>query len=247
MGGTCRTGTCCTCPVYETPRVAAIPSHMSLFVATTLHVSIALANSQKGLERVMSMKPEPDIISLSWTVPQVPLRKGESESLLTECLNALSHSDSPPLVFCAKPELPYGGNSYPADCMTTISVAMASRRPSAPSAGAGPDLLLLGEDVEVESPAYAVQQDGAVSGSSVSTALAAGLASLLLAYARATGVGGPGEWRRLKKRNNMLALFTRFKTDQKSPLPYVDPKRLLGNLDALHDAMADILNIDRGT
>ncbi|KAH7139607.1 hypothetical protein B0J13DRAFT_527284 [Dactylonectria estremocensis] len=68
---------------------------------------------------------------------------------------------------------------YPADEEGTISVAQASGHIGLLSIGQEPDLILPGEGFPVKSPFYSPRQETQASGSSLSTALASGVASLI--------------------------------------------------------------------
>lgn len=152
----------------------------------------------------------------------------------------MASGPNPTLVFCAKSDEPYTPNVWPADYDTTISVASASTIAHVQRVDKPPDIIILGEKMEVDAPAYAIQKERVVSGSSVATALASGIASLILILAR-TWDNFPN-WQLLKQRQKMLALFERFKVDKSNDIPYVDPKEIFNNLPNLQVALMDIAN-----
>ncbi|KAH0552918.1 hypothetical protein GP486_006883 [Trichoglossum hirsutum] len=173
----------------------------------------------------MALKAKVDIINFSWSF--------DAKTPKTEKALLLAKST---LVFCAKPD---ALKVYPADYRSTISVTQATNQPLTLEVDGSPDLVLPGENVAVRSPPYAVRQDTQASGSSVSTALAAGVASLVLMLSREWKVEN---WDMLKQKDVMIGVFKRF-MGSNSSIPYVNPQVLFGDTAALEYAMKD--NIKR--
>jgi subtilisin family serine protease len=152
-----------------------------------------------------------DVINLSWSFRRDP---GGLAAAIETAVNA----EHKALVFCAKSDDPYVNEAVPADYSNTISVAAATSRGRISTEGSkAPDLVILGEDMPAYGPDYAVGRQPTVatkvSGSSVATALASGMASLILMLARRDDEL-KGRWRLLKDRAVMLALFRRFRFDR---------------------------------
>lgn len=120
-----------------------------------------------------------DIISISW------ITKKKSPELERAIADAVTGGTigRPILVFCSTAdEGIYAGKVYPADYDGTVSVAATDRyghlQPTAPGRV---NVLVPGDNVEAEGPSYMQNfATGTVSGSSVATASAAGIASLVL-------------------------------------------------------------------
>jgi hypothetical protein len=100
------------------------------------------------------------------------------------------------------------GKVWPADYSSSISVSASDTygRPR-PQSREKADLLVSGEDVIAEGPAYIKKYTkGPVSGSSVATALAAGMASLALTLARLAN-SDEKHWRKFQDKAMMLKVF----------------------------------------
>jgi hypothetical protein len=121
----------------------------------------------------------------------------------------------------------------------TISVDYAASYARASRVNRPPDIIIFGENMAVESPSYALQQDTTASGPSVATALASGMASLILEFAKNCKID---RWESLKVRKNMVELFKVFKVDEQNNVPYVDPKRVFDNLKNLQTQIQSVLN-----
>jgi len=161
-----------------------------------------------------------DIINCSWTTPAV------NDNLR----NAINEVGGSALVFCAGYDEPYySDETYPASYPTAISVAAATargrRRVEAPSQV---DLLVLGEDIEVTGPQYLRTSAKVASGSSVATAFASGLASMLLVYCRIYDQE-TGMWKQYRRKEVMLQLFKLMQPGWSRNLNYVDPGFLFRN------------------
>jgi hypothetical protein len=82
-------------------------------------------------------------------------------------------------------------------------------------------LIILGEDMPADRPTYAVGPHRRVQGSSVATALASGIASLLLMVAAKKG---EQSWKKLRSKKNLLDLFAKMRPAINKSLPFVDPQ-----------------------
>lgn len=91
----------------------------------------------------------------------------------------------------------------------------------------------------VKSPMFALNKEDVASGPSVATALASGIASLILMFAKNWEIPN---WQLLKSRNTMLELFNRFKIDKGSLLPYLDPQMLFQRPEELRTEIQSVLN-----
>jgi hypothetical protein len=132
-----------------------------------------------------------DIISLSWAFQKSSF---ELQEVLERAATSANGKD-PILVFCSKSDESFSGNVFPADLDTTISVAAALSNATGSFGGhvsKPPDIVLYGQDMPVGGLQYARNQKNVATGSSVATALASGMASLLLGLARAEGQGERG-------------------------------------------------------
>jgi hypothetical protein len=148
---------------------------------------------------------------------------------------------NPTLVFCAKSDEPYTPNVWPADYDTTISVASATTSAQIQRVDKPPDLIILGENMNVEAPSYAIQKEKSVSGSSVATALASGIASLILTLAKTWQFS---DWEKLKRRKTMLRVFEEYRKSKSIEIPYLDPKELFSDLEDLKRTLRYILDHD---
>jgi hypothetical protein len=133
------------------------------------------------------------------------------------------------LVFCAKSDELYADDVFPADYASTISVAATTSRGRAGTEGRKADLLILGENMPAYGPEYQSrkEKESKISGSSVATALASGMASLMLMLAK-RDVVLKENWELLKNKEVILKVFERFKTDKSSPGTYVNPAVIFG-------------------
>jgi len=124
-----------------------------------------------------------DIINISWAF-QKPY--SQLEEVIEKATSAAQGRD-PILVFCSKSDESFSSNVFPADIDSTISVAAAISKVTGTFGGhvsRPPDLVLHGQDVQLRRLEHTSRQDAEVTGSSVATALASGIASLLLTLAR---------------------------------------------------------------
>jgi len=179
------------------------------------------------------MKDPPDILNLSWSFNVKSQR-------LENTLRSVTGSN-PTLVFCAKSDEPYSPNVWPADYDTTISVASATTSAQVQRVDKPPDVIILGENMAVEAPSYAIRKETVVSGSSVATALASGIASLILTLSRFWQFP---DWEKLKRRKTMLRVFEEFKQDKSIEITYLDPKQLFSDLKHLRNTLRYILDHD---
>lgn len=157
-----------------------------MFVAdiSTLTVGTVSGQADKDLQAVeWAIEKKVDIISISWVTTQ------HNERLREAIKNAVrgSATHHPILVFCSTAdEGVYSGKIYPADFEGTMRVAATDKYGTIRSASQPRvDILVPGEDIEAEGPSYMGEYvKSTVSGSSVATALASGIASLALLLLR---------------------------------------------------------------
>lgn len=120
------------------------------------------------------------------------------------------------LIFCSTPDSGShsGPSIFPANYENVITVSAAD-----PFGGVRPEscqdvhLMLGGEDIPADGPHFMSDYAALQTGSSVATALAAGLASLCLFLARMANVDGSGD--KFKCRLHMLALFRRMQMNNR--------------------------------
>ncbi|EXJ88024.1 hypothetical protein A1O1_04951 [Capronia coronata CBS 617.96] len=123
-----------------------------------------------------------DVLSLSWTT-----RTNHPELEKAIKLAAGDHAESPILIFSSTADEGVDpGKIFPAAYMETFSVAATDRYGHVrPASQEGVDILVPGEDISADGPVYMQKfTRGTVTGSSVATALAAGIASLSLLMLR---------------------------------------------------------------
>jgi hypothetical protein len=182
----------------------------------------------------MALEARVDIINLSWSFPS-------SSTELETILKDIAGPTNPTLVFCAKSDASAAQKSFPADYPNTISVSAASSLDLSRVAYP-PNLILLGENMTVTSPPYIRSQNREISGSSVSTALASGIASLILMVAKKRL--GEQALEALKRRDVMMKIFQRFQVEKKNDKDpfFVDPGNLFADIDKLEIAMKDAIN-----
>jgi hypothetical protein len=137
------------------------------------------------------------------------------------------------LIFCAtSDDAEPIGEVYPADYEDTISVMAADRfgRRLA-KVRREVDLLVLGENVAASGPSWISNKAECISGSSVATALASGIASVLLVYAMCASED-PNSWTKFKTKKHMLKLFQQMVLGRQKPggkNTYIDPYVLFGS------------------
>lgn len=166
-----------------------------------------------------------DIISISWTT------KKENKALEDAIMAAVKPTDEkqcPTLVFCSvADEGVYSGKVYPLqiDPENTLSVAATDQyghlTPASLRAGNKDVIQVPGEAVATGGPSYTFRDfdadvdvdegkkigDETVSGSSVATALAAGIASLALLMIKVYAKPTSRNWHAFHKRNGILNVF----------------------------------------
>jgi subtilisin family serine protease len=199
-----------------------------------------ITNESQAIEAAIEDKV--DIINLSWSF-------NKSSAALEGAINKAVAEEPEALIFCAKSDELYADDVFPADYCNTISVAAATSRGRIGTEGSKqPDLLILGENMPADGPDYATKQEKEVkiSGSSVATALASGMASLILMVAKGDVIMKEN-WKVLKRRGAMLALFRRFKTDESSKITYVNPAMIFGQPERLVAEMRSIVSSENGS
>ena len=129
------------------------------------------------------MRHEADIICISWTCAE-NLDDNDIGKLETKIQKAAKNS----LIFCATGDKgPFAERSYPAGFSVPIKICSCSisGMPSRNAESQNADFYVPAEDLDVPVPRYLnLGAKGAAQGSSAATAIAAGLATLILSLAR---------------------------------------------------------------
>lgn len=135
-----------------------------------------------------------DVISISWVMKK---NHPELEEAVRRALNRKGeHPHRPILVFCSTAdEGVYSGTVYPAAYDGVVNVAATDQYGRmTPASANGVDILVPGQDIVAEGPSYMDKYiTSSVSGSSVATATAAGIASLALLLLRTFNWNRPPE------------------------------------------------------
>jgi hypothetical protein len=153
-----------------------------------------------------------DIISISW------ITKKYVEQLEKAIEKAVGESADrhPILVFCSTAdEGAYAGKVDPADHKGTVSVAATDKYGHMrPASQAGVNILVPGEDIVAEGPSYMGKYtSGTVSGSSVATALASGIASLALLLLRTFNEVDQTALNEFFKKEGIMRVFTKMNSE----------------------------------
>lgn len=164
-----------------------------------------------------------DIISISWIIT-------------AECANlreAIKSASATALIFCSTADFgaQAGGNIWPAHYNNIIAVS-ASNSYGLPRAESDRDVHIMyyGDRVRAEGPRYMnLGPDRWATGSSVSTALAAGLGSLWLALARMANSDNAVSDKR-QDRLIMLAVFRKMQVSDQEPVIF--PALVFGDKEA---------------
>ncbi|KAK3387955.1 hypothetical protein B0H63DRAFT_559382 [Podospora didyma] len=183
--------------------------------------SIDMRHAIEAIEA--AVEDQVDVINLSWSF-------NRNSEALKDAIDKATDKQHRALIFCAKSDELYADDVFPADYLNTISVAAATSRGRIGIEGSKrPDLLILGENMPAYGPDYVnkKEKESKISGSSVATALASGMASLMLMLAK-QDVMLKDNWELLKTKEVMLKVFERFKTDKSSALTYVNPAMVFG-------------------
>jgi Subtilase family len=150
-----------------------------------------------------------DVISISWVTKQ------DNRKLREAIKKAVANNDPerrPILVFCSTAdEGIYSGPVYPANHDGTVSVAAADRyghlQPTSPG---GVNILVPGDNVAADGPSYLEKYTtGTVSGSSVATASAAGIASLALLLLKTFNKCEERDFRDFYTRDGIMRVFNK--------------------------------------
>jgi Subtilase family len=161
--------------------------------------SLALSNCHlQAIE--WAIEQQVDIISISWAV------KKQSFELQEAIRKAVRTHKI--LVFCSTADIgsQFHPDVYPANYEDVIAVSASNRFGWARLESCRDvHIMLGGEKIKAHGPKYMQLPDNRISGSSVATALAAGLASLCLFLARMANPNGDGQ--HFKNRIAMLHVF----------------------------------------
>ncbi|KAM7199713.1 hypothetical protein V8F20_005583 [Naviculisporaceae sp. PSN 640] len=204
--------------------VVRVDPSADLFVYRINSLPSGSIDARHAVEAIeAAIEDQVDVINLSWSF-------NKNNEALKGAIDKAADRQHRALVFCAKSDELYADDVFPADYLSTISVAAATSRGRIGTEGSkAPDLLILGENMPAYGPDYLASKDkeAKISGSSVATALASGMASLMLMLARRDVVLKEC-WELLKIKEVMLKVFERFKTDKFSAVTYVNPAMVFG-------------------
>ncbi|KAL7901847.1 hypothetical protein HDV64DRAFT_143531 [Trichoderma sp. TUCIM 5745] len=174
-------------------------------------------NAAKAIEWAIEQKV--DIISISWVTKQ-------DNPALKEAIRKAVDSDGrrPTLVFCSTAdEGTYSGKVYPVDYEGVVKVAATDRYGHLPPTSAGGvNILVPGDEVPADGPSYMEKYASTtVSGSSVATACAAGIASLALLLLKICNncleksrSSNESDFRPFYKRDGIMKIFDKMQGDQ---------------------------------
>ncbi|KAI1112636.1 peptidase S8/S53 domain-containing protein [Nemania sp. NC0429] len=127
-----------------------------------------------------AIKQNVDVISISWVMKK---DHPELKSAINRAVTGAGRGGRPTLVFCSTAdEGVYSGTIYPASYDGVVNVAATDQYGHmTPASANGVDILVPGENITADGPSYMEEYSNSrVSGSSVATATAAGIASLSL-------------------------------------------------------------------
>ena len=202
------------------------------------------------------MSDKVDIINLSWTFDNDA--KNSLKDAIDEATRDKDSITGGPtnraLVFCAKSDQPYADDVFPANFPNAISVeAATSKARVGTEVSKPPDLLIWAERM----PGFGFQSHHLdwtgnqpeshettmeITGSSVATAIASGMASLMLTLAKlheSSELTEDRQWQLLKRRDVFLKVLEPFQ--QKNRLNdgarYLDPAKVFADRDLLVEGM----------
>jgi Subtilase family len=162
-----------------------------------------------------------DIISISWVVTK---RNPALKAVIQKAVD-----DYKILVYCSTADIgsQSHGDVYPANYDRLVTAVSASNRFGWARVESCHDVhvMLGGEEVTAQGPKYMQQSNRRVSGSSVATALAAGLASLCLFLARMAN--DRDVWDEFKDRDAMLHIFRKMQESDNNRV--ITPAKLFGD------------------
>lgn len=193
-----------------------------------------------------AVKNEVDIISISWTGPK-EVNKDLQDALKTEIRTAVITAGI--LVFCATGDQGQDAmSSYPASYEETISIASTTRQGvSSPRTEEGnASFLLPTEGIETKTPDY-LPPSAELKGSSAATAVASGLASLILTCARfayrdyksTTSAQNDMAEKQVSKFKKNITMQTMFSNLCSPNRKSVQPERLLSKIENIQNLQPD--------
>lgn len=165
---------------------------------------------------------------------------GELRSAIERAVNPEGESDRPTLVFCSTAdEGVYSGTVYPASYNGVVNVAATDQYGQLkPASANGVDILVPGENIAADGPSYMEKySSSSVSGSSVATATAAGIASLALLLLKTYNGGSDSKTTKIMKsfytRDGILGVFDEMNAHKAGVVP---SKLFSGDKRSLADA-----------
>ncbi|GES57672.1 hypothetical protein ATEIFO6365_0001096100 [Aspergillus terreus] len=185
-----------------------------------------------------AVEQQVDIISMSWVT-----KKNEPE--LQEAVEKAAGTDKgrrPTLMFCSTAdEGAFGGPAYPVDYKKHVVSVSATDSwgglTSKTDRHTQVDVSIPGEDLEASAPFYLGNVGSTVSGSSVATALAAGIASLALLLLQTYNDCSKGELSSFYTRDGIMRVFDRMdaskgglQLQQLFPRDPVEPSNIHGTM-----------------
>ncbi|QSZ30959.1 hypothetical protein DSL72_000518 [Monilinia vaccinii-corymbosi] len=157
-----------------------------------------------------------DIISMSWVTKK---NYGVLQHAVKIAVEGTKKDNKrQTLLFCSTAdEGAYSGEIWPAMYDKTVRIAATDRyghmRPTSDPKNV--NTLVPGEDIEADGPSYMEKYiQGTVSGSSVATALAAGIASLALLLIKTFNDVSDEDWNYFHEKDGILAVFKKMESDQ---------------------------------
>jgi Subtilase family len=165
-----------------------------------------------------AVKRKVDIISISWTLKhRVP-----------ELIAAVQRASGKCLIFCATADegAHVASKIYPADCPDVIKVSASdSLYLPLPQSQRQVDVMIDGDEIMAHGPKYMrAMAEGRISGSSVATALAAGLASLCMVLGRMASAPEGGD--RFKQAKVMMGLWEKMREGENDHKKVIVPSLL---------------------
>ncbi|KAK0612770.1 peptidase S8/S53 domain-containing protein [Bombardia bombarda] len=218
--------------------VVRVDPQSDLFIYRINSLPSGSIDAKHAIEAIeAAVEDKVDIINLSWSF-------NKNMEGLRDAIDKATEKQHRALVLCAKSDELYADDVFPADYLSTISVAAATSRGRIGTEGSkAPDLLILGENMPADGPNFLKRvgkEESKISGSSVATALASGIASMMLMLAK-RDVVLKESWELLKIKEVMLGVFERFKTDKSSKVIYVNPALIFGDEDRLIFEMRSVV------
>ncbi|KAF1993814.1 subtilisin-like protein, partial [Amniculicola lignicola CBS 123094] len=196
----------------------------SLIGQTNRHCRLYIARVGKGRRDILpenaakaikwALEQKVDIISMSW------ITKHNNPDLKQAVEEAISGTPQtrPTLLFCSTAdEGAYSGDIWPAKYDDTVRISATDRYGHTRPASDIDDVNILvpGEDMDADGPSYMEKHvQSTVSGSSVATALAAGIASLALLMIKTFNDVSEEDWKFFHTKEGIMKVFQKMGSNQ---------------------------------